>query len=131
MKTKLEILEETKATYNKDNRGVNLSGGCKYLSDKNTMCAVGRCMTETSLDQYKDYRGSVTKLNNEVAEDCPMGIDLLLKEEYRGHEVQFWQNLQEFHDEIEYWNETGLSELGEKKYKYLVNLYTENTPKSV
>jgi len=109
--TKLEILKETYDYYTQDvnRRGVN-GEGCYYrIGDK--MCAVGRCMTEKA---YFPFRGTVTTYNSEY------NLEASLKNEYKGHSVEFWRALQTWHDSNNNWNSTGLTTVGQKDYDDLV-----------
>lgn len=100
-KTKAEIIQETYEAYlDPNNRGVwHMTFGeefdnevCCYLTTDGKMCAVGRCIRE-DVDR-KGLTGSVPSIP--VIFDTP--LDDLLKEEYRGHEPEFWEALQSFHD---------------------------------
>lgn len=99
-KTKLEIINETVEYYSADpsRRGTNGST-CEYLTLFGQMCAVGRCMINP-----KGKEGGVTELGT--------GFQLMLKKEYRGHSIDFWQDLQGFHDSSWYWDEKGLTRRG-------------------
>ena len=128
MKTKLKIVVETACYYNSGNRGYNgSSGSCTYLNDEGNMCAVGRCMNEGSLQEVslrererKNKRASdglslavdgLAKLYN--------GIDILLKPEYRGHDLEFWENMQCLHDNSRAWWDGGLTGHGLKQVEVL------------
>lgn len=93
-KTKAEIIEETVRYYEEDpsRRSYDMATHmCNYLSPTGQMCAVGRCMTDP---------GSVTATSDvySLADSSESGLDGLLKEEYRGHSVDFWDSLQQYHD---------------------------------
>jgi hypothetical protein len=107
MKTKLEIIQETQDAYaDPRHRAVKLSqngfeDGCVYLDSRNgNMCALGRCMLDPSptcglyASGLADEKGS---------------LDAVLKKEYRGHAVQFWVELQRFHDNAMNFEDGGLS----------------------
>jgi len=79
---------------------------CQY-DFRGKQCAVGHCMTE-------EGRDLAMRQLWEGVED--LGIRLLegsLKEEYKGHELEFWSDLQRFHDTTQYWRSEGLSLRGE------------------
>lgn len=106
MKTKLEIINETVEYYSEDvsRRATNDKGRCEYYIN-GKMCAFGRCMINP---QFK-Y----------VSDDPTLGIknvdqDPLLKKEYRGHENEFWVDLQNLHDNQYHWDKGGLTEFGQK-----------------
>lgn len=131
MKTKLEILEETKNHYNSTNRGIGeFDAGCMYKTPAGNMCAVGRCMTEEAIEKFGDFGGAVLTLTRQLEYKShvnynPDGLDGLLKEEYHNHDKNFWQDLQTFHDCGDNWNANGLSKRGEEKYNALVKLYED------
>jgi len=126
MKTTREIIEETAAFYNSNNRSVreiyNNDGDkdteCRYFGPDGKRCAFSRCCLET--DEVVDF---LAKQENVTAElvlkyAAAKGIEIL-KEEYRGHSQHFWNSLQSFHDTADYWDENGLSQEGEEK---MINL---------
>lgn len=122
MKTKLEIIEETANFYTLKNRGWNESAkSCEYLTKEGNMCAVGRCLMN-ALDIPSAYIDSGIKELSELHDD---GVDGLLKEEYRGHNDDFWMDLQNLHDNASMWTDTGLSEKGKEKVELLKELYKD------
>lgn len=133
MKTKLQIIEETRAYYEADtSRRAVIGNACAYIMEDGRMCAVGRCMLEDKVfTVYMGYKWLAYK-NNEDSKDgeyCGVNIeekdkDNLLKEEYRGMGVKFWCDLQLFHDGDDFWNEEGLTEEGLDNYGKLVRMYS-------
>lgn len=122
MKTKPEIITETAENYNSktvahfyDDQGYLR---CKYLSPDGNMCAVGRCMTEEALQEYGDFVGSADDLHRKA-----VGLDSILKPEYREHSVAFWMDLQVFHDEEKNWDENGMTKEGKEEYENLLIKY--------
>jgi hypothetical protein len=109
MKTKVEIINETVQYYSEDTsrRGFNSEHGYQYLTPTGKMCAVGRCL----LDPNKGYAGTVYGFRL-LSNHGHIPIDPELKPEYRGHEIDFWCELQALHDNSEYWNSYGLSQAG-------------------
>jgi len=122
-KTKIQIIEETVEYYSADTsrRGV-FGSNCVYYAPRlndEVMCAVGRCIKEPK--KLHGVFASITRLAEKVNEES---LDNLLKEEYRGHSKDFWQDLQGFHDTRENWNEhIGLTEEGETNLKLLLTEY--------
>lgn len=120
--TKVEIIEETAAFYNLGNRGYNSNTGhgegfCVYRTSDNRRCGVGRCLTE---------KGLISFVKNGVASIKYEPRSLLennLKEEYKGHEVDFWSDIQSFHDTHLHWNQEGISEKGIAFKKCLIERY--------
>lgn len=94
--TKLEIIEETANYYNLGNRAENTNPEgktqCLYLTKDGRMCAVGRTLLDPGL--YGD--GGVT----DICGGSPPTLWNLQKEPYRGHELNFWVDIQVFHDEV-------------------------------
>ena len=118
--TKEEIIRETVAFYNKNNRAVVIkeyfNSGCAttrcvYLTDDKKMCAVGRCMTKAGLQKVFDEGiddESATYINGYFVG----GIDTVLKKKYHGHDENFWQRLQLLHDTASHWDENGITPTG-------------------
>lgn len=94
--TKQEIIEETVEYYKNNPFGYDLNrdgiseGGCVYYGPNKQMCAVGRCLIDPTNTNI--IFGSVTSIGRNN------NLDDLLKEQYRGHDLSFWQELQSFHD---------------------------------
>jgi hypothetical protein len=120
--TKLEIIEETFNYYSEDGsrRAMrkNWTGGdlCEYKSPEGKYCAVGRCMIDP---KGEEMEGNIFDLCDHLFVD----VNELLKEEYKGHDVQFWLDLQHFHDSNDNWtrgevNEEGLLYINNLKEKY-------------
>lgn len=114
MKSKAEIVVETLLHYNLKNRGYNAEGDyCTYL-DKSTgnKCAVGRCILDSEIEKVSEYEEKHIKETNGSPTVGDLAtyfndIDYLLSPEYRGHDVDFWGNLQYIHDGSQFWNEDG------------------------
>lgn len=121
MKTKIQIIRETAQYYAEDTtrRAKNDYGGCQYFTDQGQMCAVGRCFRNPAEVQARVFaksldNGSIVGLMNKrvVTEDD-------FAPEYRGHETEFWADLQDFHDSNTFWTDQGLSEAGMKNFAFL------------
>lgn len=113
--TKEEIIKETIEYYSvPGRRSVLISAGqesCCYMSPSGQMCAVGRCMKD-------DDRVSISKMNNGLsAEDLFETYgNQILKDDYQGHNVDFWTELQALHDDKKNWNtDSTLSSDGAKE----------------
>jgi len=109
--TKKEIIEETANFYNLTNRGITLSGECVYyVTDTHKCCAVGRCLKDPESFQNK----VALYLNTDITSIVNEGLDIknLFKEEYSGHSVDFWDDLQYFHDKSLNWSVSGLTKHG-------------------
>lgn len=116
MLSKQQIIEETVEYYKNnpfgyDPKKFGCSGGCVYYGTEGQMCAVGRCLIDAAF--VLNQSDSVTKLLNTFGED-------ILQEKYRGHDADFWQNLQFFHDDCA----TGCFKLEDyKQYPNLIQYY--------
>lgn len=118
MKTTLEIIDGVLAPYIADpsKRSVKHSGTCSYLMEDGRMCALGQCLDP----EHPNYRHIVNE--NKPADEIPQlnGAEQeILKEEFRGHPVEFWQDLQNMHDGFHNWNPGGMSEHGHARLKLL------------
>ena len=125
--TKAEIIEETANYYNLTNRGFDPHKKvCEYLDNKGRSCAVGRCLTGQALHVAKNYEGGVDGLADYLK--CKLGItfDEVFKEQYKGHELKFWDSLQLFHDTRHNFKETGLSTIGQKEKQQLLNKWSDS-----
>lgn len=125
--TKLQIINETVNRFNSNNRAVRESGECIYCSQDGRKCAVGVYMDETNTPDR--YYGSVLQLHR----DALNGIDTLLVPEVRGHEIEFWKDVQDLHDNyisinnskhfysglMIFWDENGLTDRGRHYVKQL------------
>lgn len=123
-KTKLVIIEETAAFYNLNNRSLTSDGGgCEYRNRDGNMCAVGRCMSETGIAIFGSAAGFATSIHNVLLGQGKGGIDFILKDEYKGHCIEFWQYLQRLHDNKAYWNAEGLTQLGKNQVQYIIKMW--------
>ena len=132
MKTKIEIINETANAYtsktlalqmSKYSSGEDIGPVCKYYTKDGKMCAVGRCMKDPKGFQESFDPDDDTNIYGYCIKSDKKDIDHLLKEEYHGHSLNFWSDIQIFHDMSGFWNEDGLSEKGKVEYNKLVELY--------
>lgn len=115
---KIEIINETVEYYKTHNRAISLDPHgnfvCHYINSAGDMCAVGRCLIDPI-----DIRGDVYFI-------CPDdGLDTILKEEYRGHDIGFWNELQKIHDRNYNWCGNDLSLIGIGFVNSLKELYND------
>lgn len=124
--TAQEIIQETvdyyaqdpvrrRATYTKPEEGLDV---CKYRTPfYGRKCAVGRCMTDDALDELANSPGSIrTVLVTSTLQPGTTQQQLLdswLQECYRGHDPEFWFQLQKLHDTSGFWDGQGLTSSGE------------------
>jgi hypothetical protein len=120
MKSKLEIIEETIKYYSKRKRTYDVDGeSCVYYY-RGAKCAVGRCMINPKEAEKTYGGGTITWLiNGMVRNNLAITVDDLLLEQYRGHEIEFWEELQSLHDYSTHWDNKKLSEEG---LEYVENL---------
>lgn len=115
MRTKHQIIDETVKAYKLSTRAENEDGGCVYWID-GRMCAVGRCMRDPKAiaESFDEYESTGVE---SVHEQHDLGT--LLKPRYRGHEIDFWIDLQHLHDIPNNWGAGGISEQGKQKVEEL------------
>lgn len=122
---KVEIIQMVASHYNLGNRAINLGGGCSYRTHDGRMCAVGMCMNDKAIGKYDNYVGSISEMTGRIISEGK-SLDSIFKEEYRGHNVNFWDDLQCLHDGDYYWTDEGLSEEGEQVATDLIKKYSDD-----
>lgn len=119
--TKSEIIQEAAHYYMDDvNRRAVSPTACMYFY-QGKMCAVGRCLADPEDFQNKVGTCSVDNLYY----DKDIVLDEHLKEEYKGHDNEFWKELQHFHDNTSNWLHDGLSVRGEVTLNELLDKYKD------
>lgn len=146
-KTKLQIIDETFEAYkDASNRAVvqvenaaidgsrYINNVCVYKNeDTGKMCAVGRCETNPDptlrmglADRFgtwtPDGVGPMAWVDGKFFYDEET-MNGGLKEEYRGHAIEFWIELQSLHDYEDYfvdgtWSPAGLRRIAQMKQIY-------------
>lgn len=123
--SKEEIIRETVDFYSADTsrRSYVVDEGCTYNSENGTHCAFGRCM----LPMYQEQG------TNLISNDWPIHImlennnitnhDEVLQEQYKGHDLNFWREIQILHDNNKYWGENILTSKGFEAIKQLYQRY--------
>ena len=92
-------VEEVANFYNWNNRAVGNDARCKYITDCGKPCAIGRKLTKEEL--------SKPGINQ-----TPLR-EIIESGSYWEHfDIRFLVNLQNLHDKLLHWTETGLSETG-------------------
>jgi hypothetical protein len=76
-------------------------------------------MTDEGLEKYGMCDGGVDSLSY-MLDDDKTTFDSILKPEYHGHSLDFWQHLQVFHDHGCNWTITGMSDIGKKAKETLL-----------
>ena len=128
--TKAQIIDETIKAYTTGPRGlckVEFEGGrisqsCVYHdAPSGAMCAVGRCLMNAKEFQQNFSELGLSDLPGHVADN----LDELLKPEYRGHDLSFWTDLQNLHDDNSHWDKNGLTLIGQVEVDHLRRAYCE------
>ena len=119
--TKVEIINIAANHYNEKNRG-RTNDGCRYITNDGRMCAVGMCMTDEALEDFKHHYGDVFTVQAMIKSKS---IDNILKDEFRGHSTSFWKELQRFHDTDMNWDDEGMSDSGREFYCELKMMFHE------
>lgn len=114
--TKLEILNETIAFYNADvtKRSKTKDDDCSYNGVDGKHCAVGRCLLPKYHKQGENLKGNRLGILTLYSLNKKEKLDEMLQEQYRGHENEFWVELQHLHDTDAFWDNAGLNALGEE-----------------
>lgn len=118
MKTEIEIINETIEYYGSDpsRRAASERGfGCFYQHSKNgNRCAVGRCIdVEAHVPGHHGTVGTFGGIFSELAEHFKKASKPIpFLPGYEGHSVEFWVNLQVFHDATTHFDDNGLTEEG-------------------
>ena len=105
MTTMLQTLNETASAYTSKTRAANRKGNCYYFKN-GKCCAIGRCLAEP--EKFAKWDCKVFGLPK---------LESILKPEYRGYLIAFWEALQHLHDNPYYWDENGLSYIGKKQFE--------------
>lgn len=119
-KTRKQIIDETVEFYSEDprRRAVDEHNACVYLTEDGRKCAVGRCLEEDA--PTLDHEGSISALTLRR-----MFQDEEFRPEYRGHPLDFWQDIQNLHDQNDNWETSGgLSESGKLELRNLYETWT-------
>lgn len=116
----LEILNDTVGYYSADvSRRALSKDGCMYINPQGCKCAVGRYMVNPSTDML----GSVEEIHFEHEEEV-IDIDSLLHPEYMGHDIDFWEAIQDLHDTGSFWNPGGgLTKRGEENVEMIKRIF--------
>jgi len=104
--TKHQIIDETVEYYRTHSRALCSSNRCVYITSDGLVCAHSRCLTEdvrNQMDVDSPY-GSAKELIEEF-NDGDLGDDIH-QEQYRGHSMHFWIDIQGLHDNKGNWVKT-------------------------
>lgn len=127
MKTKIQIIDETVEFYSKNPRAIDdktkPEGGpkCQYLTSDGNQCAHSRCLTDEARTKVV-----AASMNGYTANDLIERFDdNIHKEEYRGHDSEFWCGIQSIHDSHTYWNGQALTARGKQFVETLKERYQD------
>ena len=112
--SKVDILKEIAQVYSLRSRAMD-GMSCVYLSPEGRKCAFSYCCTDAGVKELALANTGISGLDHKP--------DYYLKECYKGHSVEFWLDVQEFHDCYANWDLTGLSPTGEEKLNKLLVIY--------
>jgi hypothetical protein len=127
--TKLEIINETVEFYSADPKRRSFYidekdvTKCLYNGKNGEHCAVGRCLEDKYHEMGQDLPKNSFALLDLFEGNDVKGLDEMLKEQYRGHEAQFWAELQRLHDNPRNWTETGISQIGQIHIDKVIQQY--------
>ena len=105
-KTKAEIVDYVVDYFKTHPRAMNAKLGCMYQTPKGNRCAHSICLSNEGLNVVLKYdRNHCSSASDIIGEFT----DNIHKEEFRGHEIEFWDSVQQFHDNFYNWipNEDG------------------------
>lgn len=114
--TKTEIITETMEFFTKDvnRRALGNNATCYYFHKRTkNRCAIGRCM------KLKEAK----LVDNGLTPHMIAGFQDTLQSKYKGHNLDFWDKLQSFHDFDHYWNKKGLTNQGKGEYQELLKIF--------
>lgn len=130
MKTKHQIIDEVVHLVNHHGRS-HKSGGCRYrLFDKDHPgCALGQYILPNLYNDDMERRAADALdrfVKREMAEEYTCLDDILIQE-YRGHHVGFWMEVQDLHDDTSFWKDgRRLSKQGITRVDALKEKYDED-----
>ena len=111
--TKLEIIKELFDNYYVKypwRRALDNDGNCLYKTDHKIpkYCAVGKCLTESGVKYAMEtHVGSVDDFYDGKSEHC--SVEPFLKKKYKGHDMDFWRDMQILHDFEDNWDDKGIT----------------------
>lgn len=112
-KSMADIIKEFVDIYVADpsKRGLDSRHMCVYLNPMNgNQCMVGRCLVDPKGVPNSNQLCDWSEIDQALFDD-------LLKPEYRGHDFEFWIDMQDLHDLPTNWKPTGLSAVGEEQLR--------------
>jgi hypothetical protein len=124
MKTKHEIIDIIASSYTSKTRAMTGKNHCQYITEDGRKCAVGMFMTDEGLEFSKGLDLSATGINRRLFNEQRRNLDDILIKEVRGHELLFWDEMQNrLHDKETYWDENGITPKGKSAFETLKNVW--------
>lgn len=122
-KTRQELLNNTVAFYNLDNRAVDECGGCQYYTEDGNRCAIGRELSvEDAMELENKYGGSAVT-SNQVYSALPQRL--------KDMGSIFLNSIQSLHDDEGYWSLDGISEDGVAKVQRICSKFDLELPPTI
>ncbi len=121
-----EIIKETGKAFNIHKRADLDQGNCFYHNDHphfiNKTCGLGRCLIRESRKIAQIQHWGSISINPDITETV---LDKHLMPQYRGYSKTFWIDIQTLHDTFTYWEDHGLSALGQSVEKSLLEKWSK------
>lgn len=114
-----DVIEITKNRYHNDPTLRSKNGSrCEYFNENGNKCAVGHFLIEENFNKTFN-----TEAINQLLID-EEDYEMYMHESVRHlQNIDFWDDLQFFHDTDKFWDENGLTEEGFERYNKLINDY--------
>jgi len=97
--TKMQILERVRRRFsNPANRALDSGGTCVYETERGENCGVGMFLSTPHR-----FTGSIEMIQFINGENV-QNIDKQFKTEARGHSIEFWADVQRWHDKASHFN---------------------------
>ncbi len=119
---KIDIIKETAAFYSEDTkrRSLDNSGACVFNGNNDTHCAVGRFLLAKFKEMGQDLPSNSFPMEQLIESNNAIDIDDMLEPKYRGHDFNFWRDLQWLHDNNGHWTIDGITINGEREVNDLL-----------
>jgi hypothetical protein len=113
------LVVETATHYNRNNRSLmkfvnDSTPKCCYVSAQTgDRCAVGRCLTEKGAERFSaTVSENMTAVSGMYFRLGESEFSSCFKKKYQGIHLRTWEQLQEFHDENDHWDDKGVTDSG-------------------
>lgn len=120
--TKIEIIDYVVDYFQKNPRAKEKDREfprCVYLTKTGLRCAHSICLEDEFLkDKEIKELGSAYSVINKYGDD-------IHKPQFRGHESEFWSEIQILHDDNRFWRDSGLTDDGKEFVKELKEKYSQ------